>query len=408
MDIEAVAVYSGSLSELNSLSKPQIFALTMMAEDNIEYAVQIAACIESHLKSMPNEQKLPVLYLIDSICKNYPNSSYVELFTQNIVSNFCSVFEVSKEQTRRLLYKLRITWGKAKTFPPNKLNAIDQRVHEKDPNWPILEDPKTKDNTVPNLISKTQTQQQPQQPQQHIKNQNQQQSVGSTNLPITNNAATRNVRNKQPKTRGSKKSRNANNNANNLPSGLGQNLGPAVTVATNGLPIQLHAQPAIHVPVPPTMLQPDQHTISQFYTHIIPPQTQQVAATLSAFQHPPSPNPFPTITPFGYPTPEGIYSDRGPMMQTQYPMPQQPTPPISQPSIPQQQTNPPNLFSDLDMVTLNSLYGGKQCSSCSLRFDDTDKHQIHLDWHYRQNSKSDNAFARRKWYYPLNLWVQFR
>jgi pre-mRNA cleavage complex 2 protein Pcf11 len=38
------------------------------------------------------EMKLPVLYLVDSIVKNY-GRAYTQLFTQNIVSSFCSVFE---------------------------------------------------------------------------------------------------------------------------------------------------------------------------------------------------------------------------------------------------------------------------------------------------------------------------
>lgn len=68
---------------------------------------------------------------------------------------------------------------------------------------------------------------------------------------------------------------------------------------------------------------------------------------------------------------------------------------------------PLSLPDGLDL-TLESLYGGKQCSNCSLRFDDNNKYAIHLDWHFRQNLKSNNMFARKKWYYPLNLWVQFR
>lgn len=64
---------------------------------------------------------------------------------------------------------------------------------------------------------------------------------------------------------------------------------------------------------------------------------------------------------------------------------------------------------------LDSLYGPKQCSNCSLRFDDKTQNNYtkHLDWHYRQNLKltklkTDNTFARRKWFYPANLWVLFR
>lgn len=41
---------------------------------------------------VPNDIKLPVLYLIDSIVKNV-NGPYLKLFTQNIANTFCNVFE---------------------------------------------------------------------------------------------------------------------------------------------------------------------------------------------------------------------------------------------------------------------------------------------------------------------------
>ena len=44
--------------------------------------------------------KLPVLYLVDSIVKNI-GAAYTTLFTQNIVSTFCSVFEKVFERKER-------------------------------------------------------------------------------------------------------------------------------------------------------------------------------------------------------------------------------------------------------------------------------------------------------------------
>lgn len=66
-----------------------------------------------------------------------------------------------------------------------------------------------------------------------------------------------------------------------------------------------------------------------------------------------------------------------------------------------------------------ALYKGIQCTNCSLRFDDKTsadktKYSKHLDWHFRQNRRdkakpnSSAASLRRNWYYPLNLWVQFK
>ena len=66
-----------------------------------------------------------------------------------------------------------------------------------------------------------------------------------------------------------------------------------------------------------------------------------------------------------------------------------------------------------------ALYRGIQCTNCSLRFDDKTsddktKYSNHLDWHFRQNRRdkakpnSSAASLRRNWYYPLNLWLQFK
>lgn len=343
--------YSSTLSELNSISKVEINALTMLAEDNKEFAVQIAACIENHLKSVPSKNKLPILYLIDSICKNYPKSIYVQLFTQNIVSNFCNVFEVSGEKVRKSLHKLRMTWDATKTFPQKKLNAIDKRVHEMDPNWPVL-----------HKIT----------------------AGASSQRTNTNNNNNNNNKNNG--------SNNRNRNNDNLTPTNHQQQNLTITAATNGLPHQPPPPPPLPLssqphPIQPTLgpqnlVQPGQQ-MQQIL--IFQPHVQQ--------QH------------FDYQTTDGMYQQALPTIQAQpnfqtqamYATQQQHIQPYHHPSLP----------SGLDS-TLDSLYGGKQCSNCSLRFDDNNKYAFHLDWHFRQNLKSDKMFARRKWYYPLNLWVQFR
>lgn len=67
---------------------------------------------------------------------------------------------------------------------------------------------------------------------------------------------------------------------------------------------------------------------------------------------------------------------------------------------------------------IDSLYSGRQCTNCSLRFDNrTDKgkakYSAHLDWHFRQNRKvRDNSFKtshlNREWYLPLDLWLKYK
>jgi len=378
MAAQAVEQYQDSLSVLD-LSKIQITSLTMLAEDHKEFAVQIVACIESHLKSVPNGKKLSVLYLIDSICKNFPDSSYVNLFTQNIVSNFCHVFEVSNEKTRSLLYKLRLTWQKTKTFPARKLNAIDERVHKMDPKWPVLAKEKAaaSEPVVKNSLSDTQNQQ------------SQQQTSREQEIQPTRNGTSNKGRTGAQQQKRSQNDQPSNARGKRLRSSAQQ-------VPTNVAPFQ--QMPTPHLPF------------------------QQLTPAIQPFQQPPSPNAYSTIAPYGFTaTPDGYYSEIAPILlaqpQVQPPLAQslQPTPPVTQQVLthqaqPQQQlpTKTTPSSNDIDSLTLESLYGGKQCSNCSLRFDDSNKYAIHLDWHYRQNLKSDTKFARRKWYYPLNLWVQFR
>ncbi|XP_032785057.2 uncharacterized protein LOC116922762 isoform X4 [Daphnia magna] len=126
--------YMSSLADLTVNSKPLINMLTMLAEENVESAPTIVKVIEKHLSQVKPEMKLPVLYLVDSIVKNF-GGAYTSLFTQNIVSSFCSVFEKVEESTRASMFKLRQTWSDV--FPPKKLYALDVRVKSIDPAWPV-------------------------------------------------------------------------------------------------------------------------------------------------------------------------------------------------------------------------------------------------------------------------------
>ena len=89
-----------------------------------------------------SSQKLPLLYLLDSILKNHKeNRQYNDLFQQNIVSIFAHVFHnVPQEQVgkvRTALYKLRGSWTDWRSFSLTKLNQLDRKIHTLDPQWPI-------------------------------------------------------------------------------------------------------------------------------------------------------------------------------------------------------------------------------------------------------------------------------
>ncbi|EDV24606.1 uncharacterized protein TRIADDRAFT_56575 [Trichoplax adhaerens] len=121
--------YMSTLTELTNNSKPVINVLTILADENKEFATHIVRILEGRLREVNIEMKLPVLYLIDSIVKNI-GGQYRELFTQNLVSNFFHVFNQANDKVKHSLCKLRNTWEGV--FPPKKLKALDNKMREPD------------------------------------------------------------------------------------------------------------------------------------------------------------------------------------------------------------------------------------------------------------------------------------
>ncbi|XP_051533128.1 pre-mRNA cleavage complex 2 protein Pcf11-like [Myxocyprinus asiaticus] len=131
---DACREYESSLEDLTFNSKPHINMLTILAEENIQFTKDIVAIIEAQIAKAPAAEKLPVLYLVDSIVKNV-GRQYLEVFAKNLVNSFICVFEKVDEGTRKSLFKLRSTWDEI--FPLKKLYALDVRVNSVDPAWPI-------------------------------------------------------------------------------------------------------------------------------------------------------------------------------------------------------------------------------------------------------------------------------
>ncbi|XP_072517782.1 pre-mRNA cleavage complex 2 protein Pcf11 isoform X2 [Salminus brasiliensis] len=131
---DACREYQSSLEDLTFNSKPHINMLTILAEENLQFTKDIVAIIEAQITKAPPAEKLPVLYLVDSIVKNV-GGEYLEVFAKNLVTSFICVFEKVDENTRKSLFKLRSTWDDI--FPLKKLYALDVRVNSVDPAWPI-------------------------------------------------------------------------------------------------------------------------------------------------------------------------------------------------------------------------------------------------------------------------------
>ncbi|XP_035523034.1 pre-mRNA cleavage complex 2 protein Pcf11, partial [Morone saxatilis] len=137
---DACGEYQSSLEDLTFNSKPHINMLTILAEENLHFAKDIVAIIEAQISKAPSSEKLPVLYLVDSIVKNV-GGEYLAVFAKNLITSFICVFEKVDENTRKSLFKLRSTWDDV--FPLKKLYALDVRVNSVDPAWPIKPLPPT-------------------------------------------------------------------------------------------------------------------------------------------------------------------------------------------------------------------------------------------------------------------------
>ncbi|CAJ0956100.1 unnamed protein product [Ranitomeya imitator] len=91
---DACRDYQSSLEDLTFNSKPHINMLTILAEENVQFARDIVTLIEAQIAKAPSTEKLPVMYLMDSIVKNV-GGNYQTAFAKNIVSTFVNVFEKS-------------------------------------------------------------------------------------------------------------------------------------------------------------------------------------------------------------------------------------------------------------------------------------------------------------------------